>query len=219
MKDIFTILSDAGVELTEEQKKSIKSGVAENYRTINDYDNVVKKRDEYKQSLDDATKKLEGFADTDVDDLKGQITQLKNDLAAEKADREKEATRRELETLVDNFLNETEEDGSKKREFVNSITADSIKASLMAELEKDTAKGKSVEKLFDKLTTDKDGNVIPNIMIDKTQQDLENNKPKFTTRLKSNQGNKMTREQIDAIKDRSERQAAIAANMDLYTNN
>ena len=82
--------------------------------------------------------------------------------------------------------------GDKK--FVNSLTADSIRGKLMEELDKDTAKGKSIEDIFKGLITDKDGNQIPNIVVDEGQQKAEQNKAKFTTKFTGTGNGGMTKD-------------------------
>jgi len=182
MKDIFKILSDAGVELTDEQKSTIKTDIADNYRAKADYDKVVAKRDEYKASLDDVSEKLEKATEGDAS-LKEEITNLKNQLEEEKSTREKETARRELEGRVDAFLDTKEEDGTKKYDFVNEITRNSIRNSLMDELEKETSKGVSADEIFAKLTSDDEGKPIAGILVDKTKKKLEEKKIKFTRQM------------------------------------
>ena len=72
MKSIEQILKDAGLEVTEEQKKAVNDAVAENYKPIADYNKQVKKleaaeadRDNYKGQLDTANETLEKFKDID----------------------------------------------------------------------------------------------------------------------------------------------------------
>ena len=52
MKNFEQILSDAGVELTDEQKGAISKEVAENYKTINDW----QKQHDKVQTLEDTLK-------------------------------------------------------------------------------------------------------------------------------------------------------------------
>ncbi len=216
MKNYLKILEDAGIELTDEQKEAIKKDFNENYRTKADYDKLKSKSDELQATLDDVEEKLSKTEGINVDELNNKISMLTNELAAEKADRAKQESQREMESTIDAFLNETTEDGKKIREFVNEITGKSIRSQLMEELEKDSSKGKSIEKIFNSLVSDKDGNVIPNIMVDHEKQDLEDRKPRFTGRIKNPEGQKMTKEQISQIKDRTARQAAMKENIDLY---
>ena len=66
------------------------------------------------------------------------------------------------------------------KQFVNDLTAESIRGKLMAELDKDTAKGRSIDDIFKAIVSDKDGNQIPNILVDPGQQAAEQNKATFT---------------------------------------
>ncbi len=80
MKNIYEILKDFGLEVPEDKKTDFDKAWKENYRTKEDYDKVAGKRDEYKTSLDTVNEKLKEFEGVDVNDLKGQITTLKDDL-------------------------------------------------------------------------------------------------------------------------------------------
>ena len=209
MQNYEQILQELGIEVPEDKKADLKKKMGENYKTISDYNKVVEKRDEYKTSLDDVQGKLDGFKDVNVDDLKGQIATLTTQLAEEKAGRQADSKKQERLAVLDEFL--------KDKKFVNTITEKSIRDSIMAELEKET--GKSVDKIFDSLTKDKDGNLMDNILVDENQQRLEQNKARFTQPAKPGSGAKfgsMAKDEIMAIKDRGERRAAIAQHMDLF---
>ena len=84
MKSIEQILKDAGLEVTEEQKKAVNDAVAENYKPIADYNKQVKKleaaeadRDNYKGQLDTANETLEKFKDIDPDKQAEEIQKYK----------------------------------------------------------------------------------------------------------------------------------------------
>lgn len=180
MQNYEQILQELGIEVAEDKKDALKQKMGENYRTKADYDKVVEKRDEYKKSLDDVQEKLDGFKDVDVDDLKGQISTLTKQLDDEKAERAKDADRVELDKNVNTFLSD--------KKFVNAFTEKSIRASLMEELEKDTAKGKSIEDIFKGLISDKEGNQMENILISEEQQRANQNAARFTEPMKRNPG-------------------------------
>lgn len=172
MQNYEQILSELGIEIPEEKKAELKKKMADNYKAVSDYNNVVKKRDEYKTSLDDVQTKLNAFKDVDVEDLKTQISTLTSDLQAEKDARAADARKVQQESTVSEFLN-----GKK---FVNPITEKAIRQSLIEELDKDSAKGKSIEEIFKGLVTDAEGNDIPNILIDEKQQQAQQQRAKFT---------------------------------------
>lgn len=102
MKNIYEILKEFGLEIPEDKKADFDKTWKENYRTKSEYDNAVTKRDEYKTSLDTVNEKLKEFEGVDVDDLKGQITQLQSDLKAKDDEyAAKEADRLFNDTLSD----------------------------------------------------------------------------------------------------------------------
>lgn len=129
MKNIEKILSDAGIELTEEQKATVKKEVSENYRTISDYEKQVKKtedaeadRDDWKKQFDDAQEKIKGFDGVDIESLNKQIEQLKKDAETARTDAEKRITERD------------------QRDYLNAefkklgIESERVKKSLMADI-------------------------------------------------------------------------------------
>lgn len=216
MQNYEQILSELGIEVPDDKKADLKKKMNENYRTKTDYDGVVAKRDEYKASLDTVQGKLDGFKDVDVADLKGQISTLTTQLADEKAARAQDAQRVETEKNVNAFLSTVGEDGNKKYEFINGITEDFYRGKLLEELAKDSAKGKYIGDIFTGLITGEDGKQKADIFVDRKQEQLEAGRAKpFTGPLNPNGGNakKMTREEIFGIKDRTERQKAIAENL------
>lgn len=170
MKDILTILAELEIEIPEDKKATINKAVLENYKTVVDYNKAVAKRDEYKESLDEVQGKLEAFKDVNVDELKNQISTLTNDLQTEKNARIEDARKLELEKSVEAYLSD--------KQFVNDITATSIKDKLTEELDKDSARGKSIDDLFKGLITDADGNPRANILV----SEADKNKAKFTDR-------------------------------------
>lgn len=181
MKTIYEILKAIGIEVPEDKKADFDKEWKENYRTKAEFDNAAKKRDEYKESLETVQGKLKEFEDVDIDDLMGQIKNLTTDLESERDARKKDEARHELEKTVDTFM------GGKK--FVNALTAESLRTKLLEELDKDTAKGKSVDDIFKALVSDKEGNPMPNILVDEGQEKADQNKAKFTTKFYKAGGN------------------------------
>lgn len=198
MKNIYDILVEFGLEVPEDKKKEFDRALLENYRTKSDYDNVVEKRDEYKESLDTTQGKLEQFKDINVEDLKTQITTLTNDLKKEKDERATDALNVELGKNVDTFL------GDKK--FVNAITQESIRSKLMEELCKDTAKGKSIADIFTGIISDEDGKQLENILVDESQIQAQQNKATFTQPVSGkvpSAGTKMTTAELMKLKNQN----------------
>lgn len=146
-----------------------------------EYDKAVEKRDEYKTSLDNVQKKLDGFKDVDIEDLKGQISTLTTQLADEKTARAKDAARAELEKNVNTFLAFTDDKGERMYDFLNDITENHYRNALMEALEKDSARGKSIGDIFNGMITDEDGKQKEGIFVNKAEQ----NKARFTREMKA----------------------------------
>lgn len=180
MQSYEQILDELGIKVPDDKKAELKSKIMENYRTVADYNKQVEKRDEYKTSLDDVQKKLEGFKDVDVEDLKNQITTLTTQLNDEKNARAADARKVEVEKTVNAFLSSTDDKGEKLYEFLNDITENHYRDALMAELDKESAKGKSIGDIFKTMITDKDGNQKTGIFVDREQTQANQNKARFT---------------------------------------
>lgn len=167
MLNIEQILTEFNVEIPDGKKEEFVKKVLENYKTVAEYQKVTKKRDELKESLDNVQGELEKFKDVDVDNLKSQISTLTTQLADEKKAREKDAEKARIEKNVSEFLAE--------KKFVNQFTEKTIRESLITELDKDTAKGRSIEDIFTDLITDEEGHEIENILVNSGKK-----KPFFT---------------------------------------
>jgi len=87
MKNIETIIKEAGLELTDDQKAAITKAVGENYKPIADYDNQVAKYKTLEGQYKDVKSSLDKFDGVSIDDLKKQIQEEKDraDAAEKKA--------------------------------------------------------------------------------------------------------------------------------------
>lgn len=194
MQNYETILTELGIEIPEDKKSDLKKKMEENYRTKSDYDKVVSKRDEYKNSLDDVQKELEGFKDVNVKELQSKVTTLTTQLNEEKAGRAADARKAEVEKQVNDFLTATDEKGAKKYEFLNSITADYYRAELAKALDADSAKGKSIADIFTEMITDKDGKQKTGIFVDAGTENAKNHAARFTQPTTGGKGGELTKE-------------------------
>ncbi len=172
MKDIYAILAGLGIEVPEDKKATLDKEWKENYRTIAEYTKATTKRDELQTSLDTVQEQLKAFDGVDPEAYKKQIGDLSEQLEAEKAARLADESKHQLDATIEKFM------GGKQ--FVNDFTANSLRSQLADELSKDTAKGRAIEDIFKALVSDKDGNPIPNILVDQNQQAAQQNAAKFT---------------------------------------
>lgn len=218
MQNIEQILQELEIEVPESKKDDLKKKMLENYRTVADYNKQVSKADDYKKSLDSVQEQLAGFKDVDVDDLKGQIQTLNQQLAAEKAGRAADARKIEVEKQVNEFLATTDEKGAKQYEFMNGITEEYYKKALMEELDKDSAKGKSISDIFNGMITDKDGNQKEGIFVDKQQTAAQHNAARFTAPAKNGNrgGTGLTKEDFRKM-NLDERLKLKQSDPELYT--
>ena len=128
MKSIEQILKDAGLEVTEEQKKAVNDAVAENYKPIADYNKQVKKleaaesgRDAYKGQLDAANETLEKFKDINPEKQAAEIEKYKQ--AAKEA--QETASKQILQRDQRDYLNaEFEKLGISSERTRKSLMAD-----------------------------------------------------------------------------------------------
>lgn len=184
MKNIFELLEGIGLTVPEEQKAAFEVDFKANYKTVNDYNKAVAKRDEYKARLDEKpttppedAQKLSTL-ETQIKDMQEQLATASRDKAAREA--------------------------LTGKKFVNGITEKAILQSIIDALKADpTADPTEVLKT---LTHDKEGKELPNIFVSEAEQ----NKARFTAPKKpgSSPGQAMTKEQIMAIKDTTQRQQA-----------
>lgn len=127
MKNIYEILKEFGMEVPEEKKAEFDKAWKENYRTKADYDKVTSQRDEYKTSLDTVNGKLKEFEGVDVNELKGQITKLQQDLK----DKDTEYANKEADRIFQNTLKEAIKTagGRNEKAVMALLDVDSLKAS------------------------------------------------------------------------------------------
>lgn len=108
MKNIIEILKSQNIELNDEQTKAIEKEVSENYKTIADYDKQKAKLElaneqlsETKTAFDDFKKGYEGV---DVDELKGKVDTLTQQLADKDTDYQKKLGTIELNNKLKDGL-------------------------------------------------------------------------------------------------------------------
>ena len=134
MKNILTILKELGIEVPKEKESDLDKAVAENYKTVSDYDNQKEKLDAANDTIkanDTAIKdlqaKLDGFKDVDVSGLKQRIADLETEKENIKKDYDAKIADRDFDDLVKESI------AAVKGKNVKAITAlldvDALKAS------------------------------------------------------------------------------------------
>lgn len=100
MKNILSILADAGVEITDEQKKSIEDGVKENYKPVADWQKQVDKVQTLETTLKDTQDKLKAFDGVDAEKLNKEIADLKADLEKKDSDYQAQIADRDFQDML-----------------------------------------------------------------------------------------------------------------------
>ena len=161
--NIIDKLITLGVEIAQEIEKAFPGEFVSDLEVQKKNDNITtleadKKELETKQET--LEKELQTMRDAapDADALNQKITELTTTLQEERRERAEKDERARLDGLVTEFFTD--------KHFVNTITADAIKAQLVEKLNSDEARGKSISDLFDAIVKDDKGNYKPDILID-----------------------------------------------------
>lgn len=200
MKNIETILKEHGVELPEAERDAILKDVNANYKTIAEYTKLTDSLANEKKKAEEATEALKKFDGLDPEAQKTAIADLEKKLA----DREKEFA----DTLA-------------KRDFDEALA----KALDEYKFTSKAAKASIAEKVRKAELKYRDGTILGlnDLMEQIKAEDADafesaaGGAAKITEKgTGKGTGTGMTREEIFAIKDATQRQAAIAQNPQLF---
>lgn len=107
MKNILTILKELGIEVPKDKEESLNTAVAENYKTVADYDKQKEKLDAANETIkanDTAMKdlqtKLDEFKDVDVSGLNQRIKDLETEKANIQKDYDAKIADRDFDDLM-----------------------------------------------------------------------------------------------------------------------
>lgn len=205
MQNIIEILKANGLELTDEQQSAITKAVADNYKTVAEFDKKLGKveaeRDGLKEQLENVNNTLKTFDGVDVDGMKKQLEE-----AQKKAE--------EAEKAFNAKLSEREFDDALKEAFEGyKFSSEYAKSAIMAEV-----KSKGLPMVDGKIVGL--GEVMDGIK-KRDENAFATTKPtaQFTSSFNtdSNDGKRYeTKEDILKIKDAKERQEAIRNNIGLF---
>ena len=192
--------------LTQEQVNFVMSENGKDLKKLQkEVDNLTTERDNFKERAETAEETLKGFEGKDFD----TITRERDEWKKKAEDAEKEYSAKEAEREKQELLKEA----FAEIEF----TSESAKKAIMAQV----AEGVTVKngKLigFNDLLEDAKKNDA-SAFVNEEQQNLEQNKARFTTSMNNQSGGagNLTKKDIMAIKDPVERQQKIAENMSLF---
>lgn len=127
MKNIFEILSNSGVEVPEDKKTELTKQIAENYKTVAEFDKVKNRleveRDNYKDSLETAQNALKEFDGVDVKELNGKIAQLTSDLTKKDSEYQAKIADVEFNSVLDSAISASGARNSKAVKALLEIEA------------------------------------------------------------------------------------------------
>lgn len=210
MQNILDICKEFGLEIPADKQSDFNKKVAENYVTKAEHDKKLNRaesdRDTWKEKAEAAEETLKGFEGKDFD----TITKERDEWKKKAEDAEKEYTAKEAEREKQELLKEAFAD--------IEFTSESAKKAIMAQVAENVSvkNGKLIG--FNDLLEDAKKNDA-SAFVDKAQQNLEQNKARFTGPMNNQNGNNngtLTKKDIMAIKDPVERQQKIAENMSLF---
>lgn len=209
MQNILEICKEFGLEVPTDKQADFSKKVAENYKTVSEVDKKTSKleteRDSWKERAETAENTLKGFDGKNLDEItKERDAWKKKAEDAEKDYSDKMAAHEKRELLKEAFA---------EIEF----TSEAAKKAIMSQIEEGvTVKNGKLIGFNDLLEDAKKNDAAA--FVNKEQQNLEQNKARFTAHI-NNKGGKvgtMTKDEIMAIKDRGERREAMLANKELF---
>lgn len=191
--------------LTEEQ---ISFVMAENGKDLKklqkENDNLTTDRDTWKEKAEAAETTLKGFEGVDLETMQKELSDWKQ-----------KAT--EAEKSAQAQLYERDFADALKTEFEGiKFSSEAAKRAIMAEVKEAGLKLKDgkILGLNDLIGQMKEKDA--SAFVDDAQQQIQQNMARFTAPKKTGSSGIMNKDEIMAIKDRSERRAAIAQNMHLF---
>ena len=168
-------------------------------------ENLTHDRDTWKEKAETAENTLKGFEGVDLETMQRELSDWKK----KAEDAEKNAQAQIYERDFNDAL-KTELESVK-------FSSEAAKRAIMAEIKESGLKLKDgkILGLNDLISQMKEKDA--SAFVDEEQQKAQQNAARFTQPFqRQNQGGSMTKDQIMGIRDASERQAAIAANMHLF---
>ncbi len=209
MQELIETLASFGVTIPEDKKADIKSALSKHYKNNLEVTKTLGKieadRDKWKAQAEEATKTLKTFEGIDPTEIKGELEEWKKKAAEAETNAQKQIYERDfadaLKTEMEAYKFTSE---AAKRDVMGQIKAAELKL-----------KDGKILGLTDLVNQIKEADA--SAFVDEDQRKLEEGKARFTQKNTSKHTGTMSRNDIMAIKDPSERQAAIAENMALFT--
>lgn len=164
MKNIETILKEAGVELTDEQKTAIVDGVKENYKTIADYTKQSDKVESLQKTLEETQTALKAFDGVNPEELKKQIEDLNKAINDKDTEYQEKIAQRDFDDLLKTAIVEAK--GKNAKAITALLDIEALKSSKnqkddMAKAIKELTEAEDSKMLFGEPEPEKKGTGSP----------------------------------------------------------
>lgn len=210
MQKLIDTLKSFGIEIPEDKQADVKKALSENYKNAKEVAKTLSKvegeRDDWKVRAETAEETLKSFDGIDPANVKSELETWKQ----KAADAEKEFNAKIYDRDFSDALKAALDDVK--------FSSEAAKKSVMADIKEAGLKLKDgkILGLNDLIEQMKQSDA--SAFVDESQQQAQQNQARFAApRIGQQQTpGSMTRKDIEAIKDPSERQAAIAQNIQLF---
>lgn len=209
MQKLIDTLKSFGIEIPEDKQADVKKALSEHYKNAKEVAKTLSKvegeRDDWKERAETAEETLKSFDGIDPANIQTELAGWKK--KAEDAEKEFNAKiyDRDFSDALKTALDDVK------------FSSEAAKKSVMADIKEAGLKLKDgkILGLNDLIEQMKQSDA--SAFVDESQQQAQQNKARFTTHVGQQQTpGSMTKKDIEAIKDPSERQAAIAQNIQLF---
>lgn len=213
MADIFEMLKEAGVEIPADKKDAFNKEFRKTYKSEGEISKVTEKletdRDSWKQRAETAEETLKKFDGVDLETMQSELNRWKSEAENSKKEYEDKIRERDIKDKVNKRLSGVKMKDDMKDFIFEEILKTGVNLNKNGELIGFDEGLKSVQEKR------------PSAFVDEKQEELEAQRAKeykpFTQPLNSGGSTKrMTREEIEAIKDPAEMQQRIAENIHLF---
>lgn len=210
MQKLIDTLKSFGIEIPEDKQADVKKALSEHYKNAKEVAKTLSKvegeRDDWKERAETAEETLKSFDGIDPANVKTELEAWKQ----KAADAEKEFNAKIYDRDFSDALKAALDDVK--------FSSEAAKKSVMADIKEAGLKLKDgkILGLNDLIEQMKQSDA--SAFVDESQQQAQQNQARFATARIGHQQTpgSMTKKDIEAIKDPSERQAAIAQNIQLF---
>lgn len=209
MQKLIETLKEFGVDIPEDKQTEIKTALSKHYKNVAEHEKAIGKleadRDKWKTQAETATETLKSFDGVDPKEMQSKIAELEKAAETAKSEYEQKIYARDFSDALN-----SEMDSIK-------FSSDAAKKAVMAEIKDAGLKLKDGKILGLSDLIDQIKKNDASAFVDEQKEQLEANKAHFTQPSKPSGGNgTITKADIMAIKDPSERQSKIAEHIGLF---